>query len=83
MSLAGLREFSNTLNKLMNSEVWRQIDDGEKLELGYILIKSNIGRGVDRKRLGNKQYPLPQGEVNIQSQAEPEGSNPSRPITNK
>ena len=46
MSLAGLHQFKENLDTLMNSQAWREADDCQRLHLGYALLNSRYGGGI-------------------------------------
>lgn len=45
MSLNGINTFSDNLNKLMNSEVYKKSSEIQKWKMGYSLFNSKYGIG--------------------------------------
>lgn len=45
MSFAGFKEYVENLDTLMESDAFKKMDWGERLEAGYSLLNSKYGKG--------------------------------------
>jgi hypothetical protein len=60
MSFAGMRTFEKNLSTLMDSEAFKNADEGARLNMGYRLLKSKYGIG---SFFGfGKVHPLPENQ---------------------
>ena len=45
MSLAGIMQFKENLDMVMNSKAFKKATDAERLHIGYKLLNSRYGKG--------------------------------------
>ena len=46
MSLNGLKQFSDNINTLMDTDAWKDADFGARCNMGYRLLNSKYGVGL-------------------------------------
>ncbi len=55
MSYAGIIDFKNSLDDLMDSDSFKKANEGDRLIMGGALIRSNVHKKKESRKLSDEQ----------------------------